>query len=145
MDVKRKGNEGLLRQAILTYNPTLIFEGGEGERGIARSTGSTMSRHRAVRNLNLDEELADDDDGFGEEDNPYEDISEEDQIQLEDALARLISLIGSPGDESGFTEREMKDALWDTFFDVDQALNGLVEERTKREVKEKKKAGKCHS
>lgn len=100
-----------------------------------------MSRHRAVRNLNLDEELADDGDAFGEEENPYEDISEEDHLQLEEALARLSSLIGTPGDEFGFTEREMKDALWDSYFDVDQALNGLVEERSKREAKEKKKAG----
>lgn len=99
-----------------------------------------MSRHRAVRNLNLDDELADDGDEF--EDNPYDDISEEDHIQLEDALARLISLIGAPGDETGFTEREMKDTLWDAYFDVDQALNVLVEERSKRESKEKKKAGK---
>jgi len=93
-----------------------------------------------VRNLNLDDELAEDEDDFGEE-NPYEDLSEEDQIQLDDSLARLISLIGAPGNESGFTEREMKDALWDTYFDVDQALNGLVEEKSKRESKEKKKAG----
>lgn len=96
-----------------------------------------MSRHRAIRNLNLDDELADDDD-FGEE-NPYEDISEEDHAQLEESLAQLASLIG--GDGSGFTEREMKDALWNSYFDVDQALNGMVEERSKRESKEKRKAG----
>lgn len=98
-----------------------------------------MSRHRAVRNIDLDEELAEDD--FDTEDNPYEDISEEDHIQLEDALVQLVGLIGTPGDESGFTEREMKDALWNSYFDVDQALNSLVEERSKRESKEKKKAG----
>lgn len=101
-----------------------------------------MSRHRAVRNIDLDEELAED--SFGEEDNPYEDISEEDHIQLEDSLAQLVTLIGTSGDESGFTEREMKDALWNAYFDVDQALNALVEERSRRESKEKKKAGEYY-
>jgi elongation factor 1 alpha-like protein len=103
-----------------------------------------MSRHRAVRNLNLEDEL-DDDADFGGEEKQYEDISEEDRLQLEDALAQLSSLIGTPGDGSGFTEREMKDSLWDSYFDVDQALNGLVEERSKREAKEKKKAGEYYS
>lgn len=98
-----------------------------------------MSRHRAVRNIDLDEELADDD--FDGNENPYDDISEEDQLQLEESLTQLVSLIGAAGQESGFSEREMKDALWDSYFDVDPALNALVEERSKRESKEKRKAG----
>lgn len=101
-----------------------------------------MSRHRAVRNLNLDDELAEDDDFDVQDVNPYDDISEDDRAQLEDALAQLIEVLGQPGNSSGFTEREMKDTLWDAYFDVDQSVATLVEERSKREQKEKRKAGK---
>lgn len=101
-----------------------------------------MSRHRAVRNLNLDDELAEDDDYDVQDINPYDDISEDDRAQLEDALAQLVEVLGQPGSGSGFTEREMKDTLWDAYFDVDQSVATLVEERSKREQKEKRKAGK---
>lgn len=99
-----------------------------------------MSRHRAVRNIDLDDELADDD-SYGSEDNPYDDISEEDRGHLDDAMTRLVSVIGAPGQQSGFTEREMKDSLWDAYFDVDQAVTTLIEERSRREQREKRKAG----
>ena len=101
-----------------------------------------MSRHRAVRNLNLDDELAEDDDFDVQDGNPYDDISEDDRAQLEDALAQLVEVLGQPGNGSGFTEREMKDTLWDTYFDIDQSVASLVEERSRREQKEKRKAGK---
>lgn len=103
-----------------------------------------MSRHRAVRNLNLDDELAEDDgDDYMEEDsNPYDDISQEDHEQLEAALSQLTGVMGQPGSQqAGFSEREMKDALWDAYFDVDSAVNVLVEERSRREAKEKRRAG----
>ena len=35
----------------------------------------------------------------------------------------------------------MKDALWEAYFDVDQAVGVLMEEKSKQEAKEKKKAG----
>ena len=101
-----------------------------------------MSRHRAIRNLNLDDELAAADDEYGAQDaNPYDDISEEDRAQLDEALAQLVAAVGQPGTQSGFTEREMKDTLWDAYFDVDQSVTHLVEERSRREQKEKRKAG----
>lgn len=99
-----------------------------------------MSRHRAVRNLNLDDELAEDED-YGDEQNPYDDIAEDDRAQLEEALAQLVAVLGQPGAQSGFTEREMKDTLWDAYFDIDQSVNSLVEERSRREQREKRKAG----
>lgn len=98
-----------------------------------------MSRHRAVRNLNLDDELADDD---YDSQNPYDDISEEDAAQLEESMSNLISVMESNGvSRADFSNRELKDTLWDAYFDVDQAFDVILEEQRRRENREKKKAG----
>ncbi|SPO36641.1 related to translation elongation factor HBS1 protein [Pseudozyma flocculosa] len=91
-----------------------------------------MSRHRAVRNLNLEEELAEDD--YYSDEDPYENISSDDQYALAEALSQALSVLG-PSENSGISEREIKDALWDSYFDVDSAVNHLVEEKSKREAK----------
>ncbi|KDN43787.1 hypothetical protein K437DRAFT_225393 [Tilletiaria anomala UBC 951] len=101
-----------------------------------------MSRHRAVRNLDLDEEMAEDD-IYADED-PYENITPDERFELEAALAQAQEILGSE-EKSGLTEREVKDALWDAYFDVDQAVRHLMEEKSKREARDKKKAGECTS
>lgn len=55
-------------------------------------------------------------------------------------MAQVQEILG-PEQQSGLTERELKDALWDAYFDVDEAVGVLMEEKTKRDAKEKKKAG----
>lgn len=99
-----------------------------------------MSRHRAVRNLDLDEEMADDDYGSGAEEDPYESITAEERANLDEAMATLASVLG-PSPQNGFTEREMQDQLWEAYFDVDQAATALIEERSRREARDKKRAG----
>lgn len=96
-----------------------------------------MSRHRAVRNLDLDEELAED----SHNDFDFlDDLSPEDQDALEDALHVVFDTLGEP-DECGFTERQMKEALWETYFDPEGAIDFLVQERERAEAQEKKRAG----
>lgn len=95
-----------------------------------------MSRHRAVRNLDLEEELADD---YYSDEDPYENISYEDQESLAAALSQALEILG-PSDTSGISQREIKDALWDSYFDVDTAVGHLVEEKSRKEAK-KQKAG----
>ncbi|GAC99891.1 probable translation elongation factor [Pseudozyma hubeiensis SY62] len=93
-----------------------------------------MSRHRAVRNLDLDEELAEDD--YYDED-PYDNLSQEDHEAMTEAYAQTLDVIG-PISSNGFTEREIKDILWDAYFDVDSAITQLVEEKSRREAKAEK-------
>lgn len=93
-----------------------------------------MSRHRAVRNLDLDEELAEDD--YYDED-PYENLSPEDHDAMTEAYSQTLDVLG-PLSSNGFTEREIKDILWDAYFDVDSAVTQLVEEKSRREAKAEK-------
>lgn len=105
-----------------------------------------MSRHRAVRNLDLDAELAED---FGD-DADYlgmparthpDDLNPEDQQAMEDALATMQDDLGSQQDQ--FTERQMREALYETYFDVPSAIALLVQEKEKAEAIAKKRAGTC--
>lgn len=101
-----------------------------------------MSRHRAVRNLDLDDEMAEDDFDSRAED-PYESITAEERAALDEAMTTLTSVLG-PSPQNGFTEREMQDQLWEAYFDVDQATSALIEERSRREARDKKRAGESH-
>ncbi|KAN0061658.1 hypothetical protein ACQY0O_005649 [Thecaphora frezii] len=91
-----------------------------------------MSRHRAVRNLNLDEELAQDD--YYSDEDPYETISPDDQYALSQALSQVLAVLG-PSHATGIPERDIKDALWDSYFDVDSALNHLLEQKSRNEAR----------
>ncbi|TKY89136.1 hypothetical protein EX895_001667 [Sporisorium graminicola] len=90
-----------------------------------------MSRHRAVRNLDLDEELAEDD---CYDDDPYDNLSPEDHDAMAEAYSQTLDVLG-PTSSNGFTEREIKDILWDAYFDVESAVTQLVEEKSRREAK----------
>merc|ERR1711939_1284142 len=102
----------------------------------ARST--TMSRHRAVRNLDLDDEL---DDGAFEEDEEHPGITPEQQEQMASGLANIQGILGS---SSVVTEKEIRDALWYYYFDEEKTVGWLLDQQHKKEAakaaKEKKKA-----
>ncbi|PWN47980.1 hypothetical protein IE53DRAFT_364267 [Violaceomyces palustris] len=99
-----------------------------------------MSRHRAVRNLDLEEELAEDD--YYSDEDPYENITTDEQESLAEALSLALELLG-PSESSGISEREIKDALWDSYFDVDTAVGHLVEEKSRREAKAERERQKA--
>ncbi|CAD6903288.1 unnamed protein product [Tilletia controversa] len=96
-----------------------------------------MSRHRAVRNLDLDEELADDH-AYDHTDDPYEDITDQERNDLNNALAGVIEVLG-PSQSSGFTDREIKDVLWDSYFDVQSTVAHFLDEQGKRQSRALKK------
>ncbi|WFD00159.1 hypothetical protein MYAM1_002906 [Malassezia yamatoensis] len=95
-----------------------------------------MSRHRAVRNLDLGAELAQDE---GDDLDYLDDMSPEDQEAMDDALIQMQEELGPQ--QNSFSEREMREALYETYFNVDGAIALLVQEREKEEALAKKRAG----
>ena len=63
---------------------------------------------------------------------------------MTEAYNQTLDVLG-PLNTNGFTEREIKDILWDAYFDVDSAVTQLVEEKSRREAKaerDRQKQGK---
>ncbi|CEP16060.1 hypothetical protein [Parasitella parasitica] len=80
-----------------------------------------MSRHRAVRNLNIDDILDEDDyEEFDQDQIDETEMSNEDLDKLDDGLAHVYSVIG---DDTILTAREIKEALWYYYFDREEAVN----------------------
>ncbi|KAI8094054.1 hypothetical protein BDF21DRAFT_407877 [Thamnidium elegans] len=81
-----------------------------------------MSRHRAVRNLDIDDILQEDDyDSEYDEDAIDETaISTEDLETLEEALTYIYSIIG---EDTVLSEKEIKETLWNSYFDTEETLN----------------------
>ncbi|KAK0568076.1 hypothetical protein OC861_002320 [Tilletia horrida] len=96
-----------------------------------------MSRHRAVRNLDIDAILTADD-GYDEVEDPYEDITDQERADLNSALRGVIEIIG-PASQSGFSDREIKDVLWDSYFDVPSTVTHFLDEQHKKQAKAIKK------
>ncbi|KAL5641145.1 hypothetical protein ACGC1H_001583 [Rhizoctonia solani] len=102
-----------------------------------------MSRHRDVRNMNIHDELAEDEvsDTYDED----EDMTDEQKDQMATALAQVRSVLGSD-DESGIDDKQIKNALWDSYFDVEGTITWLLDQRAKQAAAAAKKAAhKAHA
>lgn len=66
--------------------------------------------------------------------------STSDLESLDAALEEVKSVLGNEA-SSGFTDREVKEALWDAYFDAQAVVSQLLEDKERREAREKKKAG----
>ncbi|KAJ2780091.1 hypothetical protein GGI15_003666, partial [Coemansia interrupta] len=71
-----------------------------------------MSRHRAIRNLDLEEEFYDEDDGAIYDE--MQDISEDDQLKLNKGVKAVKSALGP---NTGIDDKEIKESLWYYYFD----------------------------
>ncbi|KAJ2657806.1 hypothetical protein IWW48_004335 [Coemansia sp. RSA 1200] len=71
-----------------------------------------MSRHRAIRNLDLEEEFYDEDDGYNYDE--IGDISEDDQLKL---LSGMESVKKTLGPDANIPDQEIKESLWYYYFD----------------------------
>ncbi|KAI9488308.1 HBS1 N-terminus-domain-containing protein [Zychaea mexicana] len=102
-----------------------------------------MSRHRAVRNLDIDDVLEEDDyaDDYDENELDEGDLSAEDRANLADGLAHVLSVVG---EDIPVSDMEIKEALWYYYFDREETINWAVENcREKgRGRKAKEKGGK---
>ncbi|KAF1796536.1 hypothetical protein FB192DRAFT_1404960 [Mucor lusitanicus] len=81
-----------------------------------------MSRHRAVRNLDIDDILDEDEYESEYDENQLDEteISNEDLDKLEDGLAYVYSVIG---EDTILTASEIKEALWYYYFDREETIN----------------------
>ncbi|KAF8528930.1 P-loop containing nucleoside triphosphate hydrolase protein [Hysterangium stoloniferum] len=97
-----------------------------------------MSRHRFIKNINIDDELEDDALSDGGE----ADLSPEQQVQLDTAVAQVRSIFGSE-DTSGISNAQIRDAAWEFYFDVEQTVDWLLaakkEEKASRTSSKTKK------
>ncbi|KAF9096396.1 HBS1-like protein [Mortierella sp. GBA35] len=86
-----------------------------------------MSRHRIVRNLDLDDVLDDgyDDDDYAEE----QPMTAEEQAQMADATEDVKAMLGN----AKVSIKEIQDALWYYYFDIDQAAVYLLDELAKKQ------------
>ncbi|CAD6449361.1 8c653c68-7b3a-4870-b09b-57c95e3f3990 [Sclerotinia trifoliorum] len=86
-----------------------------------------MSRHKNVRNLDLDDELDDFDGGddYGyEEEEAAEGLSEEDQEQMRQGTIKVREAL--PSGTSKITEKQIQEALWHYYYDVEKSVKYLV-------------------
>lgn len=67
-------------------------------------------------------------------------MSPEDAQSLEDALIQVVDTIGNP-EQCGISDRQMRQVLWDTYFDVPAAVDHLLREKEREEVHARKQAG----
>ncbi|GAA5812847.1 hypothetical protein MFLAVUS_006306 [Mucor flavus] len=99
-----------------------------------------MSRHRAVRNLDIDDILQEDDYDSEYDENAIDEtaISTEDLETLEESLTYIYSIIG---EDTILSEKEIKETLWNSYFDTEETLNWALEKIEKaKAIEEKKKA-----
>ncbi|KAG0661427.1 hypothetical protein C6P46_004024 [Rhodotorula mucilaginosa] len=122
-----------------------------------------MSRHRAVKNLDLADEL--DDGAFDGNDDYYEDMTSEQQgpsiipappawnlhaqlnplrhaAQMAHAFSQVQAVLGT---DSPISDKQIRDALWDSYFDVDGSIAHLLDEQHKKEVRKQKEQGEAPS
>ncbi|KAK4701170.1 hypothetical protein P7C70_g5071, partial [Phenoliferia sp. Uapishka_3] len=81
-----------------------------------------MSRHRIIKNMNLDDEL--DDDAMDDSDEGAA------EAKLESAMTAVHLKLGPT---SPITDKDIKDALWNYYFDVDESISYLKDEQRKKD------------
>ncbi|KAI0751444.1 hypothetical protein C8Q80DRAFT_1157328 [Daedaleopsis nitida] len=93
-----------------------------------------MSRHRFVRNININEELEEDEASDG----GYEDLSAEDYEHMMNGMEHIRRILGDE-QQSGLSDADIKDSLYHYYFDVEQATQYLLEEQERRRVAQERK------
>ncbi|EGO01587.1 hypothetical protein SERLA73DRAFT_176964 [Serpula lacrymans var. lacrymans S7.3] len=94
-----------------------------------------MSRHRLVRNLDLNDELDDDALSDGGED----EMTVEQQAQMAEGLDHVRAVMGAE-DVSGLDDETIRGALWELYFDVQKTIDWLLEEQERRIAARERKA-----
>ncbi|KFX97640.1 hypothetical protein V490_02690 [Pseudogymnoascus sp. VKM F-3557] len=99
-----------------------------------------MSRHKIVKNMDLDDEMDDYDGGDDYADDGAEELSEEDKESMRVGTISVREALGD--DVPGITDKDIQEALWHYFYDVEKSVNYLLQSRTAKPQTEKKKKAK---
>ncbi|KAH9894386.1 hypothetical protein C8Q73DRAFT_745894 [Cubamyces lactineus] len=86
-----------------------------------------MSRHRFVRNIDIHEELEDD----AISDEGEDDLSPEDYERMMDGLEQIRATLGDER-QSALTDEDIKASLYEYYFNVEQAIEDLLEKQARR-------------
>lgn len=64
---------------------------------------------------------------------PTENLEANDKESLESSYSAILDVLGPPDSANNpFSEREIKDSLWDAYFDSEAVLDDLIQEAEKR-------------
>ncbi|KFY38386.1 hypothetical protein V494_04378 [Pseudogymnoascus sp. VKM F-4513 (FW-928)] len=99
-----------------------------------------MSRHKIVKNMDLDDEMDDYDGGEDYADDGAEELTEEDKESMRVGTIAVREALGE--DVPGITDKDIQEALWHYFYDVEKSVNYLLTSRTAKKDTEKKKKAK---
>ncbi|GLB33494.1 putative elongation factor Tu C-terminal domain [Lyophyllum shimeji] len=94
-----------------------------------------MSRHRHFRNLKIEDEL--DDDALSDGGEDY--MTEEQHARLLYGLEQVRQVLGDE-DVTGLSDKDIKDALWEYFFDEEKTIQWALEEQQRRRLAQERKA-----
>ncbi|RDW85578.1 hypothetical protein BP5796_03903 [Coleophoma crateriformis] len=108
-----------------------------------------MSRHKLVKNLDLDEELDDydgDEYGYDEagEGGGLEELSEEDQENMREGTIKVREALPTGTALDSITDKEIQEALWHYYYDVGKSVTYLLNTYSKaaKKAEPKKKKGR---
>ncbi|KAJ2649542.1 hypothetical protein IWW40_003040 [Coemansia sp. RSA 1250] len=88
-----------------------------------------MSRHRAIKNLNIEEELDDgaDEDFYDE----LNDMSEEDALRMHSGVQSIKAALGA---DCGISDEKIKETLWYYYFDESASIAWLKSKQSNANV-----------
>ncbi|CAO3693728.1 unnamed protein product [Umbelopsis ramanniana] len=106
-----------------------------------------MSRHRNVRNLDIDNVLAEDDYSDEEVYDQAEggeidlsEMSEEDRAAMDEGVAHIYSVIG---DDTSVSLQTIQETLWYYYFDKEESVNFILDTIAKQKIAQAKEASKA--
>ncbi|PVH75367.1 hypothetical protein DL98DRAFT_498454 [Cadophora sp. DSE1049] len=95
-----------------------------------------MSRHKLVKNMDLDDEMDDYDGGEEYADDGAEELSEEDQENMR--VGTIAVRAELPATATHITDKQIQEALWHYYYDIEKSVGYLVNTYvTKKEKKSK--------
>ncbi|SCZ88570.1 BZ3500_MvSof-1268-A1-R1_Chr2-1g04498 [Microbotryum saponariae] len=100
----------------------------------------SQSRHRAVKQLDLAEQL--DDDAIDSEGDDAYDMDDEQYAHMESGLSAVQNLLGP---NTPISDKEIRDSLWDSYFDIDGTVAYLLDAQHKREAAKARAEGELTS